>query len=61
MPAELRIRVLLSIQRALWFEVYPSIRAIYVGFDLINNLKPMPSAWQAPAWRYSKCSDYSKK
>lgn len=35
---ELRRDVLLSIQRALWGMIYPSIRAIAVGFDGIEKL-----------------------
>ena len=35
---ELRTRVLLSIQRALWGMIYSSIRGIAVGFDGIEKL-----------------------
>ncbi len=36
---ELRREVLISIQRALWGMVYPSIRAIAVGFNGMEKLK----------------------
>jgi hypothetical protein len=36
---ELRREVLLSMQRALWGMIYPSIRAIAVGFVGITKLK----------------------
>jgi len=36
---ELRRQVLLSIQRALWGMIYPSIRAIAVGFEGERKLK----------------------
>ncbi len=36
---EIRVRVLLSMQRALWGMIYPSIRAIAVGFEGLEKLK----------------------
>jgi hypothetical protein len=36
---DLRIKILLSIQRALWGMIYPSIRAIAVGYEGIKKLK----------------------
>jgi hypothetical protein len=36
---EIRVRVLLSMQRALWGMIYPSIRAIAVGFEGFEKLK----------------------
>lgn len=36
---EIRTKVLLSIQRALWGMIYPSIRAIAVGFEGTKKLK----------------------
>ena len=36
---DIRIRVLLSIQRALLGMIYPSIRAISVGFEQLDKLK----------------------
>jgi hypothetical protein len=36
---ELRRDVLISIQRALWGMIYPSIRAIAIGFDGKKKLK----------------------
>lgn len=36
---EIRRKVLISIQRALWGMIYPSIRAIAVGFVGTENLK----------------------
>lgn len=36
---QLRIRVLLSIQRALWGMIYPAIRAIAVGYEGTKKLK----------------------
>jgi hypothetical protein len=36
---EIRAKVLLSIQRALWGMIYPSIRAIAVGFEGTKKLK----------------------
>jgi hypothetical protein len=36
---ELRRDVLISIQRALWGMIHPSIRAIAVGFDGVEKLK----------------------
>ena len=36
---ELRKKLLISMQRALWGMVYPSIRAIAVGFEGLKKLK----------------------
>ena len=36
---KLRVKVLLSMQRALWGMIYPSIRGIAVGFDGFQKLK----------------------
>jgi len=36
---EIRIKLLLSAQRALWGMIYPEIRAIAVGFDGLKKLK----------------------
>lgn len=36
---EIRQAVLVSMQRALWGKIYPSIRALAVGFEDTNRLK----------------------
>jgi hypothetical protein len=36
---EIRRELLISIQRALWGMIYPSIRSIAVGFDGLKKLK----------------------